>query len=442
MLASGEMLRFQTTEPGIHLEAAWNGGLMQPVDGDLTAPAQGNHVLAVLARDAVGNASPVRWFWVRVDAKPPEVALVLEPPAASSAQGRTMFVQPGTRLKLSANDTLSGLARLHVATNGEEHVLDTGQTTLTLPQEGLVNLQVWAEDDVGNRSRPIEMALHVDGQAPSGAAQIIGDFIYPDYPDRKWRVAAPLIDAEVTVVDEDSGPRGWQWRINGNLIDPEAQPKNWPGGDYQVAIIAKDRAGNEAVLTELDFTVDDTPPTLDWTLNGPMLAQASSNDSPCATGPVTATLTSHDDFAGVFSLFQRGANGLWQPIHANQVTGTNLDIMAVDWVGNSIRKSSEWLIDTQSPTITLTTAAHKITDAGFELRLQVGEPVNAEIADIGCGLARATYRLDDGPWQSVPPHFQFDKPSRHRLHIRAEDRAGHTADLAGTVVVMAPGGEQ
>jgi hypothetical protein len=167
----GAVLKLDDGTPvaGPAFEAAFNGGLLQPVPDDgLRAPEEGQHWLAVVRRDESGKASPVQWWRLRVEADtvPPEIQwrVVSALSTGTGADGQAIYRPPVT-VEVTATDDRSGVENLEWSVSG-------GAVLPLDPPSGPASFETWApkvhiaaHDAAGNEGF-VEIVWGVDSQPP------------------------------------------------------------------------------------------------------------------------------------------------------------------------------------------------------------------------------------------------------------------------------------
>ncbi len=242
-----ETLSFRTPEAGAGLEAALDGGLLKPIGQTLTAPAAGDHWLAVAGRDGAGNLSPIRWIRLRVDSEPPRVDLWTEP---MPVDRNRRWMPPRAAVTASAEDDLAGIAGLFLAVGDEVREVRQRSVMVELPPEGEAAVRAWVVDRAGNRSAESTLDLTIDATPPSGEIRV-GCSPAPGTAVVATAVVATAVVApdcriDVEVVDRESGGVTWTPRIDGEDAPAGELGGPWVAGAHVVEVQARDAVGNEA----------------------------------------------------------------------------------------------------------------------------------------------------------------------------------------------------
>ncbi|HEY65194.1 MAG TPA: fibronectin type III domain-containing protein [Caldilineae bacterium] len=143
----------------------------------LRVPGEGRHDVYVWLRDVAGNDDPAtavllpQAFWF--DGTPPSTEITIEGTRGENG----WYVTPVT-LRFTATDETSGVAAVYHQVNSGAWLTDT---SLTLSQDGVYTVRVYAEDVAGNRESVQEITLRVDQHPPM--ARITGASAHVDTPD-------------------------------------------------------------------------------------------------------------------------------------------------------------------------------------------------------------------------------------------------------------------
>ncbi len=424
-------MAFEPAEPGAQVEAAIDGGPLRPVDGMLDVPGEGDHWLAVASRDRAGNLSPVRWLRLRVDAQPPVVELVTEPLPIEAA-GK-LWVPPGSRAVARAVDAQAGLGSLELRVGNQRFEASRGELVGALPLAGEVRLRAWASDAVDNDSAAVELVVEVDSVAPAAEIRLLGAVIEVA---EGW-VVGPQASLAATVSDADSGVDRWTPRLEGNEVDAQRWQGPWQAGSYLADLEAVDRVGNRAVVGGLSFRVDDAGPMITWQV----LDDGVEVDGEFFYGgPVQVQVAATDDLAGVASLEWILPSESAQPVRGLIATDAEqMQLRAVDRVGNSSLIEANWHIDTVGPELAIRDPEGQAVAPGGRLEIRLGQQLRLEARDAGCGVAEVIYRYGlVGPRRSMPQQLEFRHPGRFWLRLVAVDRLGNTSRGNWIIVVRRP----
>lgn len=218
--------------------------------GALAAMSDGVRYLHVAATSCAGRNGQAADAALVIDRQPPRVAP--EPTTGG-------WLAPGTPLVLRADDSDPNNAYAGVSAvtysidDGPDHVVSGPKASIALTQ-GMRTIKYQAEDIAGNKSEEGTVQAGIDSQAPGAA------FGATDPAD------PALISASVTDVDSGVGDAWIEFRSPGSPVwarlvgtSDGGSPRtlkarfpdddSLPNGEYDLRIVARDRAGNTGSTT-------------------------------------------------------------------------------------------------------------------------------------------------------------------------------------------------
>lgn len=437
IVRSGGEVRLLPPRSDLRVEAALDGGLLQPVDGPLTVPeGAGEHWLATISRDALGNVSPVRWLRIRLDDQPPEVELTVRPEPVVDAAGRP-WVPSGATVTARADDALAGVAgtRLEVGEAVVEE--DDGEVELELTGSVEVAVRASAVDRVEQRSDEAHRTLSIDATPPGGEILFDGP---QTSTAASLLVIAPATRARAELRDAESGVAGWTALVDGEEVATTAWDGPWTAGRHRLSARVVDRVGNVGEVEPRELIVDADGPSVTWRLLNQGFADAGGETWYLA--PMALELSVEDAVAGVESITASSDGQVFTPWSPERtVDAEHLIVRAVDRVGNQAEQEITWRLDREAPTVALRTADGRVRDPGSVLTLVLGEELHVASEDRGSGVERATYRLNRWPPRPLPEIIEFLDRGTFTLEIVAVDRVGHEHRETWTVAVVRAGKE-
>jgi hypothetical protein len=107
----------------------------------------GAHVLRYFAVDQVGNGETPTHVEFFVDSTPPELSIQGIPPEVR--QGKRRILRSGSHIQLEVRDAHSGVQEVAYSINGKPFRLYR-RAIQAVPQDGVVTLEVYADDWVNN----------------------------------------------------------------------------------------------------------------------------------------------------------------------------------------------------------------------------------------------------------------------------------------------------
>jgi large repetitive protein len=286
---------------------------------DLTADADGIHALEVRAVDAVGNEGPATVATFELDRVAPEAATLTTVPLSPGNDPSPEWwftYEPGT----TAWCSLDGAAA----------TLCDGTVAAELPVDGVYQLAVVVVDAAGNTSDVTTSAYELDTAAP--AAPLLTS---PRTPDRdahpEWEIAVEL--GAVAECSFDGGePVACGTVFTVDLVGLD--------GHHQLAVLARDAAGNVSVLVTSAYVLDTIAPAAPVILHTPDRAAW------------TWRFSVEDDAIAECSV----DGGPWSPCaspHPGGASGrtVRLEVRAVDRAGNRSSITRTTVTPTMAPAV-------------------------------------------------------------------------------------------
>ncbi len=396
-----------------------DGGSMRPADTPFLAPDEGDHWLAVLARDSAGNSSSVSWIRLRVDKTAPSLELIFEPEPILSDPTGARWLPPGAQLSLSTTDDLSPI-KISTLGVGDALVQGKEKLALDLPASGAFEAQATVVDGAGNRQEVSERNLAVDNKPPVVRMEWTG----PRVEDEGGVVVATSARLDLQLADNESGLARWHPRIDGADKEALALKEDWLEGPHVVEAVAVDRVGNRATHGPWRFEVDGSGPKIDWRISSSGITAA---DGRVFYSPgVVVEARASDSLADVAAFEAEGTDGAFEPVLGPiEHQGSSLRFRAVDRVGNVTETEASWLVDVEAPEAYLLDPGGSKVASGETLALAFGEAVGLDVSDAGVGMDRATYRLNRSRAQPLPESLVPQFRGRVLLTIEAWDLLGN-----------------
>ena len=413
----GARLPIQAGSDGARVEVCLDSGLAMPLN-ELRAPDEGRHMLAMIARDALGNVSPARWYLLQIDGSPPALTLTFSNQAVVDDAGQS-WLPPGTEVDFKASDSLSGVAQTELTVNGQVHRAPSG-LTLPLNQPGANQLTANAQDAVGNASEPVHALVFLDDQPPQGKLELKG------LQQRKdgQLFTGPNLQIVAQIEDRQSGLAQWTPHLNGLPVDPARWLGPWQEGAYSASATAMDRVGNQTETESITFFVDAAPPKISHSITSQTFTNANGETFVALPISLNAQALDHHFGACNIEFYEPGSG--WQPLDGPvTLEMPTVTLRTRDPLGNAISETLEWAIDRQPPELKLRDAANRERPPGDTIHLSIGGELFPDINDPGAGLSSAEFRMGDEPFRPVPDWFRFRKKDTFTLVIKATDLLGN-----------------
>jgi len=232
--------------------------------------------------------------------------------------------------------------------------------------------------------------------------------------------------------------------INGVEYNLVKQPDNWwvldytvpylHDGGYSITLTAFDGAGNSGT-SSLNFTVDNTPPTLYGNINPNLLRSGDSLTLQVSSDPDTSSITAL--IQGVTYSLTKQANGTWKLIYKVPSLDDGdypIQLTATDNAGNQGTNTLTFTVDNTPPTPT-GTAAPNLVKLGSNIVLRILSSLDtAKVTAHINGTILNLVKQSDGSWRSeyaVP--LLPDGPQS--VLLNAFDNAGNTGSATLTFTV-------
>jgi hypothetical protein len=260
--STGASFAFSADQPGSTFECRIDGGSWSACTSprDHTGLSQGSHTFEVQATDAGGNtdATPASRTWV-VDTVPPSASLTA--PASGTYVGATVSLTASTS---DAGGTGIATEVFEKSAAGAGSWSPVPASWVTAPaDDGLYDLRVVATDNAGNVTTSTPATnVRVDNTPPDAVM---------DSPGPAVRGSVALTHSST---DGGSGiePTSVQFEYRELPAGPwTPTAASWDTsalaeGQYELRVSVEDRAGNAASSPPETTIVDNTPPTVDFTV--------------------------------------------------------------------------------------------------------------------------------------------------------------------------------
>jgi arylsulfatase A-like enzyme len=364
-----------------------------PVDYD--GLADGEHVFAVRATDAAGNASPVVSYHWTVDATPPHVTIDSEPPSTvASADAEFRF---------SADDPA---ATFTCSLDAADYLPCESPADYTGLIEGAHAFAVRATDAAGNVSPAVTYGWTVDTTPP-----LVTVDSGPSDP-------TPATDAELVFTSDDPAAE-FRCSLDGADNTACTSPVDYGGlaeGAHVFDVRATDAAGNTSDVVTYGWTVDFTSPgiTIDSGPADPTASEdadfAFSSDDSSATFGCSLDV---GDFAPCASPTGYTAVGEGQHVFTARAT---------DAAGNTSEADFRWTVDETPPDASIGfVPADPSSSSDADFTFSSDDPAAA----FSCSLDGAEYASCASPLD-----YTGLSDGSHLFDVRATDAAGNTGAAA------------
>lgn len=428
----GDILPLTAAESNTTLEASFGPGAAVPVT-TLKAPENGLHLLALFARDSLGNVSVPKWYLVHVDDISPEVTLTFSQTPVEGAQGK-LWVGPNTRVQIDAKDLHSGVETVWLDLNGSVEKEPQTSLSVLLEKQGAYQIKGSAQDKVGNQAQTLEKTISVDLTPPQGKLTLSG--IQKQLGDRL--ILGPNATIEATIQDKDSGLASWTPLLNGNKVTKEQWSGPWKKGRYELSTTAVDHVGNSAKVGHSKFEIDTEPPKANWEINSEIFT--NNKGVKFYRLPIEINLKAQDDIFGPCDVEYFQPEIGWRPLKGPMtINETQLTIRSKDAVGNELNQTLTWPQDHIGPRIALKNQAGEALKPDVLSHIKLGDELFPVIHDEESGISRTYFHFNHEAHKPLPDRFRFRKTEEMTITIYAEDYLGNISRLQYPILVTRQG---
>ncbi|WP_254792161.1 Ig-like domain-containing protein, partial [Curtobacterium sp. MCBA15_003] len=250
-------------------EADENGQFTVVLDEKLS---DGAHALEIVAEDASGNVSVATPITVDVDEDAPNPPVVTGPTDLADGTGPITGTAEAGSTVIVRDENGKELGRGTADDNGDfEIVLDE-----PLP-EGEHELELVAEDKVGNTSTVTPVTVDVDTEAPEKPVVTSP----ADLADGTGPITGTAEAGSTVIVRDEDGTELGRGTANDNGDFEIVLDEPLPEGEHNLEVVAEDKVGNTSKPTETTVDIDTEAP------EKPVVT--SPADLADGTGPITGT---------------------------------------------------------------------------------------------------------------------------------------------------------
>ncbi len=385
-----------------------DGSAVRTYVDPIVVSGDGLHTLTYHSVDRAGNSETHKDATFQKDGTAPATAV-----AFSGTLNGSRFLTP-ILVTLSAMDALSGVAVTQVQIDGGP------ATNYTLPflvsNVGSHVVQYHSIDVAGN-IEPTNFFSVVNGTI-TNVSLLSRAVLNGTAGFSGWYTSAVTVTLEL--VNGTSPPDSIGYRLDGGAWVVYAQPFVVAGdGIHSLDFNATNGAGLNEATHHTTIQIDTTPPISTSSLSG-----TPGNDS-WYVSAIKVVLNATDNTSGVGNISYRIDGGAWSlytaPFFLNEGRHT-LEYHATDFAGLSdLGHSVGVKIDTTKP-VSTAAASGTAGNNGWYVTLAT---VVLNASDLTSGVARISYRVDGGPWQTYSVPFALSD-GVHLVEYKATDNAGLT----------------
>jgi len=230
-----------------------DGSALREYDGPLSISTEGRHIIVFRAIDRTNNISTEKIYPVIVDGTPPEGLASVDGPFYM--EDGTYYITGSSAVVLWAEDKLSGVDAVYV--NIDNAGFTEYREPVFISSEGSHTVELYAVDNVGNRTPTFKMQGYVDNTPPTVRVRTREPMVVSGGNNYTNRENEFIISAS----DEISGTRIIYLSLDGNDYVAYSAPfRIQYSGFHTIKAKAVDNTGNESSPVELSFVIDTAPP--------------------------------------------------------------------------------------------------------------------------------------------------------------------------------------
>ncbi|EDY36238.1 Papain family cysteine protease, putative [Aciduliprofundum boonei T469] len=367
----------------------------------------GQHTVYVEAFD-FSNNSAIAQVSFEVDTTPPQIQFI-------SPKENSYVNTSNVLIKWTYSDESKVIFMITIDKNLP---MPVGSNTQYLAQglkSGKHEVTLIGMDAAGNK-RTVYLNFSIDTIPPTVQWNMSiqsGSWINTNTITLKW-VASDNVAVNYSEIQLDGG----NWNNIGNVN--EYTFTNLSNGLHNVVLRVYDKAGNYN-QTSFSFKVDTKAPTLNIT--------APENNMITNSSSITVKWSGSDNFAIAYYEIKVD-NGTWKNVGNSTSYNLNLEdgqhtiyVKAVDEAGNSKEKSIEITVDTQAPTIEITSPTENYNTTNNYVVVSWSGSDNL-------GIAYYEIKIDNGSWTKVETQTSYNftglSVGQHTVIIKAVDKAGNS----------------
>lgn len=358
---------------------------------------------------------------VIADGTAPKTVLEVDDPTNVERNGLRILA-PHPKLRLSANDALSGVAQTLISIDGGPFVPDpAGGPEVTA--EGEHRLRYFSVDQVGNAEKVQEYAFRIDSTPPHTKLDVSGP--------RADAVVGAGASLSLSATDAVAGVEDILYRLDSGAEQTYEKPlplDDLSEGSHHIQFYAVDRVGNRETPQSFAFIVDRTPPQITLSIHGP---QFTDQGVRYVAPQAEIELASQDAVAGPtpirYGLDGAPAATLYTaPFHLPESTGIHrLRIESEDSVNNRAQLNVDDIYMDPAPPHTEVQFSRPFFVRNGDVVLNPSSKIEFNASDFESGVESVTYSLDGGQEQKYTNPFSVTTLGEHNLTVTSVDHVGN-----------------
>ncbi len=371
----------------------------------------GDHTVYVEAFDFSGNNATAQVSF-EVDTTPPEIQFIS--PAENSYVNTSDVL-----IKWTYSDANKVTFMITIDNNLPMSVGDKTQYLAQGLKSGSHEVSLMGMDAAGNRNSAT-LKFSIDVIAPTlqwNMSIKSGSWINTDSLTLRW-ISSDNVAVNYSEIQVDGG----NWKSVGNVN--EYKLENLSNGLHNVVLRVYDKAGNYN-QSLFSFTVDTQAPTIEIT--------SPENNMITNSSSITIKWNGNDNFGISYYEIKVDSNA-WKNIGNGTSYTLKLEdgqhtiyIKAVDKAGNSQEASLKVTVDTQAPTIEISSPTQNYNTTNNYVVISWNGNDNI-------GIDHYEIKIDNGSWTNVEMQTSYNftglSVGHHTVYVKAFDKAGNSKTIS------------
>lgn len=341
-----------------------------------------------------------------------------------------------TPLALRMAKNSKELQTITVSVNDQGYIPYPG--ILNIENEGFNHINFRATDHTGKETPIQDFKIYVDKTPPTLNSYWHG----PNIQESQQLLVSGNSLLSISAQDALSGPSKIVIEEDGNKKIYKG-PMKFADGKHSIQYYAIDNVGNESAPTNLDFTVDSTPPQTKATIKGVAYKNGKTNYvSPDAQIVLEAAEASSGIDRIEYKINDGSIATYHSPIHVLD-SKMELKYRSIDKSGNIEDSTSMLLVaDTTPPAIKLGPHGDYILK-GNRILAQTGFNIYIDAKDVESGIAEVLVSMDGKNFEKTNErNIIFDKPGEFHFSVRVIDRIENLKESNSYVVLISDEGSK
>lgn len=313
---------------------------------DLNKLKEGKYFLKYYSIDNVSNKESTKITPFIIDNSAPNVNLKV-----SGFQYRkkgTLYLSKSSKINIEARDNNGALKSIFYKLDNSSYREYIKPLTIEAGYGGH-RIVIYAEDNVGNRSKPLQVDLYLDLKAPKSSARYIGS----NYRSGSIVYVSEKTKIKLNGFDGESGSSDVYYSINNDdYVKYESEISDMDQFDQtKFSYYSVDKLGNKEPTNSYSLVVDKDPPEIYLTpsVTSQVVKEIDGKEVPIYSKNTKFYISSTDKLSGVDKIIASLDGNLEQVIKNPQIDFKypglhTISVRAYDKVGNEKLNSFEYYI--------------------------------------------------------------------------------------------------